>query len=31
MVLFDAEFIEGFVKTKSSKNQRLEFSSSLAL
>ena len=23
MVLFDAEFIEGFVKTKTSKNQRL--------
>ena len=23
MVLFDADFIEGFVKTKTSKNQRL--------
>ena len=30
MVLLDAEFIEGFVKTKTSKNQRLEFISSFA-
>ena len=31
MVLLDAEFIEGFVKTETNKKQRQEFSSSLPL